>query len=168
VTIFIGGGAAKYTAGDFAANSVPWGPAWTAGAMVQAADFFGIDLSYEGNRIELSGPVTDATGEHAARWKHGVDLMLKFGGPVGDVAYPWLGVGFGVTWIVPAGPHFGTRPSATLAEVPLGVGIDLRSSSFLAGARFIYRFLIDDFIVNNPGNNNGGSLDLELVLGLRF
>lgn len=168
-TLFIKGGAGRFVGGTLAGETV-WAPAYGGGLAFQPADFFGIDFIYEGARVELAGPVTDGTGEHAALWKHGGTVLLKFGGAITPVIYPWLGAGVGATWLVPSGPFFAGGPTDLMLEVPVTAGIDLRSENFLAGLRVSYRFLIDEWFARDPSErlDSGGMFDVQLVLGVRF
>lgn len=127
-------------------------------ADVQALRWAGVELGYEGSFNNLVGG-----NESGSLWRHNVGALAKVG-PVINSVRPFLGAGFGVSYIDP------TQEAEVLgydgdviSEVPLAVGVDYQMGDLMVGARATYRLLggedfgpVDDGNLFNAGISLGG------------
>lgn len=127
-------------------------------ADVQALRWAGVELGYEGSFNNLVGG-----NESGSLWRHNVGALAKVG-PVINSVRPFLGAGFGVSYIDP------TQEAEVLgydgdvvSEVPLAVGVDYQLGDLMVGARATYRLLggedfgpVDDGNLFNAGISLGG------------
>lgn len=127
-------------------------------ADVQALRWAGVELGYEGSFNNLVGG-----NESGSLWRHNVGALAKVGPLINDVR-PFVGAGFGVSYIDP------TREAQALGydddfvtEVPLAAGVDYQIGDWMVGARATYRILggedfgpLDEGDLFNAGVSLGG------------
>jgi hypothetical protein len=127
-------------------------------ADVQAMRWAGVEFGYEGSFNNLVGG-----NESGSLWRHNVGALAKVG-PVINSVRPFVGAGFGVSYIDP------TREATSLGydedvitEVPLAAGVDYQVGDLMVGARATFRLLageefgpVDDGNLFNAGVSLGG------------
>lgn len=114
-------------------------------ADVLSRRWIGGELAYEGSYNNLSGG-----RQTGSLWRHDVSAMALVG-PLVNGLHPYVGAGFGVTFINPTSQaeaigYF----SDTLTEVPFAAGADYRLGHVVLGARATYSLL---------GSENFGPVD---------
>ncbi len=131
-------------------------------ADAQPLPLVGVELGYEGsaNGFEESGTGT--------LWRHNVGTLAKLGPIVDDRWQPFVGAGFGVSYIDPTGEaDVRTFDNDWVFEVPLAAGIEYRFSGVTAGARATYRIVDGEACA--PGDVDEGNLfTAGFSLGGRF
>ncbi|XXF79438.1 acyloxyacyl hydrolase [Myxococcaceae bacterium GXIMD 01537] len=129
-------------------------------ADVQALRWLDLELGYEGSNNSLLGG--NQTGE---LWRNNVSTLAKVGPVLGDWR-PFVGAGFGVSFIDPTSRAEALGfESDFVTEVPLTAGLDLQMGKVMLGARATYRLIgSEDLGLVSSGNlfNAGASV------GIRF
>lgn len=143
------------------------GPTWGALVNVQPWDVIGLELAYQGSRHDLIDP--RLLGSPAVL-RHGGDALLKLAPPFLERVKPFLGVGFGASYVTVTGETFGLYRGDTVEEVPFAAGLEFNAGPVTAGVRATYRALLDEeFAPGAPlGAAEGGLLDFGATLGGRF
>lgn len=152
------GGLLSYT-GQLGAVSNPGGFLGVQ-ADVLSRRWVGGELAYEGAYNNLSGG--HQTG---SLWRHNVSALALVG-PLVNGLHPYVGAGFGVSFIDPnrQAESLGYT-SDTLTEVPLAAGADYQLGHVLLGARATYNLLGSE---NFGPVDTGDLLTAGLSVGGRF
>jgi hypothetical protein len=97
----------------------------------------GVEFGYEGSANSFSGGYDNGT-----LWRHNVGTLAKVGPELNGVR-PFLGAGFGVSFLNPSNEAEGfAYTNDTITEVPLAAGIDYRAGEdILLGVRATYRLM---------------------------
>ncbi len=145
--------------GGFTGNS---GDLTKPGALVEAG--------YEGQRL----PIDDGrVGNGEAMWRHNLGILAKAGAPLLKAKlYPYVGAGFGLSYLNASEGAENLYNNDFIGEVPLAAGVDYRfTRSVFAGARATYRALIGTSFANDAtpaGDTTGGLVNFNLTLGGSF
>lgn len=127
-------------------------------ADVQALRWAGVEFGYEGSFNNLEGG-----SESGSLWRHNVGALAKVG-PLINAVRPFVGAGFGVSYINPTGEARSIGyDDDVITEVPLAAGVDYQIGDWMVGARATYRLLggedfgpVDDGNLFNAGVSVGG------------
>jgi len=127
-------------------------------ADVQALRWVGVELGYEGSFNNLVGG-----NESGSLWRHNVGTLAKVG-PLINAVRPFVGAGFGVSYIDPTqeAQSIGYDDDV-VTEVPIAAGVDYQIGDLMVGARATYRILggedfgpVDEGDLFNAGVSLGG------------
>ena len=166
-TVFLKGGASFYT-GDYATYT-QWGPSWGAGFGLSPTKWLTFEVAYEGSHNQTQGAFFTQP-DKPGLLRNGVDALLKLTLPL-EWFRPFVGAGYGVSWLGATGSNTTGLGSAFLQEVPVAGGIEFMAGPVVIGARFTYRFLFSNgIVVQDPNlpNLHGGLGDVQLTLGGAF
>lgn len=130
----------------------------------------GVEAGYEGQRL----PIDDGrVGNGEAMWRHNLGILAKAGAPLLKAKlYPYVGAGFGLSYLNASEGAENLYNNDFIGEVPLAAGVDYRfTRSVFAGARATYRALIGTSFANDAtpaGDTTGGLVNFNLTLGGSF
>lgn len=148
-------------------NQTGLGPGWGLKANTQPRSFLGVELGYEGSRI----PISDVrVGNSEGIWRHNATALAKVGPLVRDFQ-PFVGTGFGVSYLNPSNGADAVYNTDFQGEFPVAAGIDFRKGKLIAGARATYSWLLGDNLTTVPGTGRtaeGGLLNVGLNVGGQF
>jgi len=127
-------------------------------ADVQALRWVGVEFGYEGSFNNLEGG-----NESGSLWRHNVGALAKLGPLINDWR-PFVGAGFGVSYIDPTEEARSIGyDDDVITEVPLAAGLDYQIGDWMVGARATFRLLggeafgpVDDGNLFNAGVSVGG------------
>ncbi|GEN09342.1 Outer membrane protein beta-barrel domain-containing protein [Myxococcus fulvus] len=166
VNVFLKGGLGDYTGnlGDLTST----GPSWGLSLNVQPTTFLGFELGYEGSQNGINDVRILDDGPSIVR--QGGSALVKLSPPMLTSVRPFVGAGFGLTYVDVRGTGGGFYDSDTMEEVPLAAGLEFNSGALTAGLRATYRVLIDDagFANGAVEDTDGGLFDASVTLGARF
>jgi hypothetical protein len=119
----------------------------------------GVEFGYEGSANAFSGGY-----DNGSLWRHNVGALAKVG-PEINAFRPFVGAGFGVSFLNPSDEAVGLAyRNDVITEVPLAAGIDYRVGDILLGARATYRLVggedfgpVDETNLLTTGISLGGS-----------
>src|SRR5262249_47778674 len=106
-------------------------------------------------------------------WRHNLSLLAKAGVPlVNDKLRPYVGAGFGLSYLNPSSGAEGLYNNDFVEEVPIAAGVDYHiSRSVFAGARGAWNAMFGtSFADAAPGRGqpSGGLLNSTLTVGGSF
>lgn len=144
------------------------GPSWGVALSAEMPDkFFGAELAYEGSRNQIES--NRGLADNAAIWRNGVSGMAKLGPELGKAVRPYVGAGFGVSYLNPNDEADALYDTDFVSEVPFAAGVDLRRGALHGGVRATYRFLVgEQFAVAAGGGSQGNLLTTSINLGGTF
>ncbi|AGC46431.1 hypothetical protein MYSTI_05144 [Myxococcus stipitatus DSM 14675] len=168
VNVFLKGGLGDYT-GDLG-DLTDTGPAWGLTLNVQPTTFLGFEVGYEGSRNGLDD--IRLLGDGPAIVRQGGSALVKLSPPLFTGVRPFVGAGFGLTYVDVRGTGIGgLYDSDTQEELPVAAGLEFNSGALTAGLRATWRLLLDDDFARGAMNGEdvkGGLLDGSVTLGARF
>src|SRR5262249_28270240 len=138
--LYLKGGAGRYTSGFAPYTSV--GPTWGLGIGIQPVSFLGVEVGYEGAHQLTQGALFEFLPSQPGILRSGVTGLLKLSLPLAWFR-PFIGAGFGVSWLTPTGTGNDFVSSRFIEEVPLAAGLEFVTGPVAFGARFTYRFLFN-------------------------
>ncbi|NTX01541.1 MULTISPECIES: outer membrane beta-barrel protein [Myxococcus] len=166
VNVFLKGGLGDYTGnlGDLTNT----GPAWGLTLNVQPTTFIGFELGYEGSQNGIDDIRLLDDGPSIVR--QGGSALVKVSPPFLTAVRPFVGAGFGLSYVDVRGIGGGLYDSDTMEEVPLAAGVEFNSGALTAGVRATWRVLLDNGFANDAldEDTDGGLLDASVTLGARF
>ena len=156
----LGGGVTGFTR-QGARDQFGTGGYWDVRAVLGADSFIGAELAYVGSARDISAPgVTDK----AALLGNGAEAAIRGNLPLSVGALrvePFVFGGVGWTYYNIANNDANTsdiKDHANALTIPFGAGVGLQYAHFMVDARFTYRAVFDDKLVQTPGSD---SLDLQ-------
>lgn len=139
-------------------------------ADAQAWKYVGIEVGYELQRLPIDSRRID--DEDAGLWRNNFGVLAKAGPLIDQKWRPFVGAGFGLSYLDPSDGADDVYQNDWMTEIPLAAGVDYRFGSVLfAGARATYRLLGGEDVVDRPGTNSaakGSLFNANLTLGGRF
>lgn len=135
-------------------------------ANAQQYEFFGVELGYGGSRNPIDD---DRVADGAAVWRHGVDALVKLGPTLQQDVRPFVGAGFGVSYLNANEEAEALYNNDIMTQVPLAVGVELQRGSINAGVRATYEILMnEEFAEDALAQSDGNFLTGQFTLGGRF
>ncbi|MFN0062757.1 MAG: hypothetical protein ACKVPX_09590 [Myxococcaceae bacterium] len=167
IGLYLKGGAGRYTSGYAPYTAV--GPTWGAGLLVQPMPFFGAEIGYEGGHHLTQGALFSLLPTQPGILRSGATALLKLTAPIGWFR-PFIGAGFGVSWLTPTGTGSDFLSSRFIQEVPLAGGLEFAAGGLFLGARFTYRFLFNSNFIQDPSRSNisGALADIQGTVAYQF
>ncbi|MBI3180742.1 MAG: hypothetical protein HYZ28_01220 [Myxococcales bacterium] len=142
------------------------GPVWGLSVSAQPLEMLGAEFAYEGSRNPIENEIIS---EGAGLWRNGLSAMAKVGPEFGEVVRPYVGAGFGLSYVNPDTDAEVLYRNDFMAEFPLSAGIDLHRGTLTGGVRATYRFLGGEgFADRAGGGSEGGLATATLNLGGTF
>jgi hypothetical protein len=164
--VVLTGGAGNYVGdlGRYTAIGAFWGV--TLG--MQPLPYLGFEMGYMGSRNGLETLRYPALAE-TSFWRNGGTALVKFCLPYHAIR-PFIGTGFGLSHVSVSGSsNGGLFMGDLMGEIPITLGVEVNSERFIAGFRFSYRLLLDEgFARVAPGTAEGGILEMQTMIGVRF
>lgn len=140
---------------NITANAQPW-------------KYIGVEAGYEGQNI----PIDDARvlgGNNI--WRNNGTLLGKLGPVIDHKWHPFVGAGFGLSYLHASSGSRDVYNNDWQTEVPVAAGIEYRLGHLAAGVRATYRFVGGEELATIPGTNDdakGSLFNGNLTLGGRF
>ena len=143
------------------------GPLLGIAAVAQVWPLIGIEAGYEGQRIAIDDNRVDS-GEGI--WRHNGSLLAKAGPLLDEKWRPFVGAGFGLSYLNPSEGAEDVYENDVQTEVPLAAGLEYRFGAITAGARATYTFLGNEEVVEEVGGGDakGSLFNASLTVGGRF
>ncbi|MBU8896010.1 hypothetical protein DRW03_05290 [Corallococcus sp. H22C18031201] len=144
------------------------GPTFGINALAQPWSLVGVELGYEGQRLPIDDSRVPAD---ASLWRHNGTLLGKFGPLLKRNWRPFIGAGFGVSYLNPSDDTRGVYSTDVQTEFPLAAGVDYRVGHIFAGVRATYRFIGGEGLTLIPGTqqeSRGGLFNGNLAVGGHF
>jgi hypothetical protein len=165
--IYIKGGVGRYTS-EYAPYTA-YGPTYGAGIVIQPLSFLGIEIGYDGSHHMTQGSLFSLLPEQPGVLRNGASALLKLTAPLGWFR-PFVGVGFGLSWVQATGNGSGFIADRFMQDVPLAGGLEFAAGPVVFGARFTYRFIFNGDFIQDPCDTDvrGGLGDLQGTVAFRF
>jgi opacity protein-like surface antigen len=136
-------------------------------------ELLGVEASLEGQRLPIDDPRLLEDEQALYRWNGG---LLAKAGPMllEETLRPYLGAGFGLSYINPTDGAEVIYRNDWVGEVPLTAGAEYHfTKNIRAGLRATYRLLIGDEFAPNPDDltqerAEGSLFNASVTLGGRF
>jgi hypothetical protein len=152
--------------GDLAENTNP-GPLLGIAATAQPWQLIGIEAGYQGQRLAIDDSRVDS-GEGI--WRHNGALVGKVGPLLDEKWRPFVGAGFGLSYLNPSSGAENVYDNDFQTELPLTAGLDYRFGNIVAGARATYSLVGNEELVQSPGGGDekGSLFNANITVGGRF
>ncbi|MFY2561435.1 outer membrane beta-barrel protein [Corallococcus terminator] len=139
-------------------------------ADAQAWKYVGLEVGYELQRLPIDSRRID--DEDAGLWRNNFGILAKAGPLIDQKWRPFVGAGFGLSYLDPSDGADDVYQNDWMTEIPLAAGVDYRfGSTLFAGARATYRLLGGEDVVDRPGTTSaakGSLFNANLTVGGRF
>lgn len=167
--LFVGLGALTGDAGDRTIT----GPLLGVAASAWPNELLGVEASLEGQRLPIDDPRLLQDEQSLYRWNGG---LLAKAGPLllEETLRPYVGAGFGLSYINPTDGADAIYRNDWVGEVPLAAGAEYYiTENISGGVRATYRLLIGDEFAPNPDDitqerAEGNLFNAFVTLGGRF
>lgn len=152
--------------GDLAKNTNP-GPLLGLAATAQFWPLVGIEASYQLQRLGIDDTRVQS-GEGI--WRNNGTLFGKVGPLIDEKWRPFVGAGFGLSYLNPSDGAENVYNNDLQTEIPVAAGLEYRLGSIIAGARATYSFLGSEGVVQAPGGGDekGSLFNANVTIGGRF